>query len=108
MILILLNAFHLWGFMAGVICLADAFHKYKYEDKNPIGLAIFLIIAGLILPLVGTATWLTPVLTLTGLLITWISITIAAWISVSNNRPIMRLVAYGSLSLSLLASFMLG
>ena len=107
-IMTLLNAVRLWGFIAGTICLADVLSGHKHSNEYDIGLAIFLIIAGLIIPLVGTATWLTPALTLIGLLVAWISLTITAWIRVSENRPLIRIVAGGSLFLSLVASFMMG
>lgn len=107
-IMAFLNAFRLWGFIAGVICLADVFSGHKHSSDYSLGLVVFLIIAGLILPLVGTATWLTPALTLIGLLVAWISLTITAWIRVSENRPLMRTVASGTLFLSLVASFMMG
>lgn len=121
-LLVITHALRLWSFMAGIIGVFDIvsfmrgnfpFHlvnerKWLYVSGY-VTLCIFLIVAGLGIPLADILTMKDSLVYAVMILVAWMAISLTGWIKVikfSNNMKASTLLAVATLLVAGFASFM--
>jgi len=121
-VLELTSAVRWWGVIAGIIGIADLWHIYKGAPPHiplrstfliKLGVCVFLVIAGGILPLMGSIGWVASdhISYTVPLLIAWWLLGVGAWASATHFASctnMMRIASWLAMFGTVSASFLVG